>query len=940
MAKLLMDTTAGIMIYKGVTNTLPEPNVSLEGDVWEMGDVFYMLSPDGWIELSSSSGGSGIGSYTNGMTYNTGDIIIGEDNLFYRVDTPFTATEFESDKFNLTQIGVPSVTETDPIFVEWSKNSMQYKGNVDTYESLPPIAGSVIGDVWSVAYNKFYILNKEAQWQQINSDNFSVYENDTNTDYKVGQIILGPDDAFYRVTQEFESTDWDSDKDKLQIVGATGLGIYQSVGTMNANSPDGTVVTSIMTENLYVAQKKNGVYCSLVVRSAPTKTITVLISSQQWYGGGAEQLEHARVILTDAEDFEIDNDNGFGLNVGTNGQVVITNIDTGEQYLIFCSGSASEIGLGITDKYSLIVIPLSEVNIGIPQGDRETGIVTDITLTGNGLPSNPLSAENSLIKKSDIYNLTSEPITKNLLDVSIGDDISNGLLTFPTGGMSFPVSTPLKGIVFENGNYWGCSLDGQTWGLYTSVYDPIYIAYTRNVGWTDTSYTLPDDCVVYSINSNAFLYQAVSQVILNYTPKPIGIDCEWLYNNDLRDEADFETHRRTDVVKWNDTYGTKLDIYELQADDKGLMLGETEFLSGSAFQHTCTDEYGGIIEVTMHNTELDMATVVINGTEVDNLEGMPNNIPITKYYQLKESETIIVNYNVDSAYYTPIITNPNAPYTNAQIDEMMDGHKFNLIGKEIVPSNDTNPANAIYIFKGDTTTSLYGYMNNTASTQIGSMVSGSYNSTIDGTLYIFSISEEDSKNNVNILFEATNTYDPNIWVYMDTVEHDEIFGEKALGDHIENDKGYWATLLSVQNMVTSNQALLMQQQEKINDLSERISILEENPVEPDPVYDMSNPLVLKTPPLIGLLGIEVGGTNLIGSGWTAPSDGMIIVDGASTIGLLTPTWIAVNGNKVAPSGSITVLTLIGSGSSGQFTIKQGDVLTESGMGNVTYYSEI
>ncbi len=159
--------------------------------------------------------------------------------------------------------------------------------------------------------------------------------------------------------------------------------------------------------------------------------------------------------------------------------------------------------------------------------------------------------------------------------------------------------------------------------------------------------------------------------------------------------------------------------------------------------------------------------------------------------------------------------------------------------------------------------------------------------------------------------------------------------------HIENDKGYWATLLEVQNKVTANQALLMQQQTQINDLLVRIATLESAPVPTIPTYDMTNPVILHTPALIGALGLEIGSTGpLVSGSWTAPADGKVVIDGAAAVGLLTTTWIAVNGNKVAPDSSLAVLTLIGGGNSGEFIVKAGDVLTQSGMGNVTYYGVV
>lgn len=159
--------------------------------------------------------------------------------------------------------------------------------------------------------------------------------------------------------------------------------------------------------------------------------------------------------------------------------------------------------------------------------------------------------------------------------------------------------------------------------------------------------------------------------------------------------------------------------------------------------------------------------------------------------------------------------------------------------------------------------------------------------------------------------------------------------------HAQNDQGYWKMLQMALNQITANQALATKLQQQINDLLTRVAVLENSPVPaPEPVYDMTSALTLHTPALLGLLGIEIGSVDLIGTGWTAPGDGLIVIDGASTIGLLTPTWIAVNGVKADPSGAV-VLTLLGSdGSSGEIEISEGDVVTQSGMGNITFYKRI
>lgn len=159
--------------------------------------------------------------------------------------------------------------------------------------------------------------------------------------------------------------------------------------------------------------------------------------------------------------------------------------------------------------------------------------------------------------------------------------------------------------------------------------------------------------------------------------------------------------------------------------------------------------------------------------------------------------------------------------------------------------------------------------------------------------------------------------------------------------HAQNDIGYWNMLQMAMNQITANQALATKAQEQVNDLLARVAVLEDAPApDPEPVYDMTSALTLHTPALLGALGLEIGSINLIGSGWTAPGDGLIVVDGASTIGLLTPVWIAVNGVKADPSGTV-VLTLLGAdGASGEIKIAAGDVITQSGMGNITFYKRI
>lgn len=630
-----------VLILKDYVDTESDlQNISLVefGDVYGVSDTnhLFVYTENGWIDTGSSD--------IDLSNYNT------------------VAQEIELHNQILDEANAYTDSHTSGTIVD----AMRYKGNKNTFEELPAIAASTIGDVWSIANKTFYILDKTAHWTALDNDNFTYYV--VGNQYTEGQIILGPDDVFYRIKENFTSTDWDKDKDLVQVIGATGLGVYRSTGTMSRSDPNGTVICNIVTPTFSIAQKKNGDYCSLAVRSATGTTMTALISTQEWYGTGAEQVMNDRVILTDSSDFIIDPDNGYGAS-GTNGQTLLTNILTGEQFLIFGSGSSSTTGLGFSDKYSLVVIPLNEVNIGIPQGDMEAGVVTDNTLFGDGTPSNPLSAQNSLIKKSDVYVIPSSPVTKSLPDLEIGEDISGGVLTFPSSGVQWPGASPFKAIIFEDASYWGCANNGTSWGLFDATDTMIYEAVGINGVWNDTVYVLPDDKIVYSVNATAFSYVPVGNVNVTYTPPSENIDCEWLYNEDRKDDEDFLVHKNGDISRWVDVYQTQRDTYVLESKVEGKILNDSSQSNPDlSVDFTVTDEFGGLLEVVMSNTEDDYCVVKINDQPIYNMYGMPPNQSITKYYNLNYNDEVNVNMYTTSIY-TPYV--PDIESITSQMYESM-----------------------------------------------------------------------------------------------------------------------------------------------------------------------------------------------------------------------------------------------------------------------------
>ncbi len=161
---------------------------------------------------------------------------------------------------------------------------------------------------------------------------------------------------------------------------------------------------------------------------------------------------------------------------------------------------------------------------------------------------------------------------------------------------------------------------------------------------------------------------------------------------------------------------------------------------------------------------------------------------------------------------------------------------------------------------------------------------------------------------------------------------------KLLNDHIENDKGYWQTQQQNSTNIYSLQQMLLELQKRIVVLENQASI----PAEPTPL-DMSNGTVLHSPPLIGLLGIEIGGIDLVSpltGGWNCPSNGGIVFSDGGLITLLSPEYIEINGVKAAPTGSLVVIKLIGNGDGGEIRVNAGDNIVASGIGNISFYPEL
>ncbi len=140
----------------------------------------------------------------------------------------------------------------------------------------------------------------------------------------------------------------------------------------------------------------------------------------------------------------------------------------------------------------------------------------------------------------------------------------------------------------------------------------------------------------------------------------------------------FDLHKDTDVFRWNDAYNMQKDMIIGDAGSVGLMPNYAALVIDTVSTYTSTDQAGGLMSVSLINGETGYIIISINGTTVYSSEGLPPSINITKYFWLKQNETLTASIAAPIVY-VPFIDDPESIFhimetslanTQAQVQQL------------------------------------------------------------------------------------------------------------------------------------------------------------------------------------------------------------------------------------------------------------------------------
>ncbi len=125
--------------------------------------------------------------------------------------------------------------------------------------------------------------------------------------------------------------------------------------------------------------------------------------------------------------------------------------------------------------------------------------------------------------------------------------------------------------------------------------------------------------------------------------------------------TDLSTHKTTDKFRWQDTYDEQLLSIVRDGESQGLKLAGS--FGGAEYPLTVTDEYGGIIAMQFINPSVSIFyTVYINGQLKYSSEGLPPNIPITKYMMVKNGDVVTSLNNPNILNYNYFVADTDSPF--------------------------------------------------------------------------------------------------------------------------------------------------------------------------------------------------------------------------------------------------------------------------------------
>lgn len=122
-------------------------------------------------------------------------------------------------------------------------------------------------------------------------------------------------------------------------------------------------------------------------------------------------------------------------------------------------------------------------------------------------------------------------------------------------------------------------------------------------------------------------------------------------------------HRTTDKGRWDDVDEFEGEIIDSVINAKGMKLetaGNVDVRPySSSMMYTVTNDLGGLLTVIITNTDTTFGEIYINGILRYSTNGLVSGVPTTKYYPLKDNDTVYVT-NSTSAIFTPYIADPSS----------------------------------------------------------------------------------------------------------------------------------------------------------------------------------------------------------------------------------------------------------------------------------------
>lgn len=202
------------------------------------------------------------------------------------------------------------------------------------------------------------------------------------------------------------------------------------------------------------------------------------------------------------------------------------------------------------------------------------------------------------------------------------------------------------------------------------------VNFEGNLSYTD----LPIGSLVY--DSNGSIGTVITSNSGRIQVETISTISDYITENEFLTQAiiPFTNHRETDIARWSNAYKTERRTMEQNIYAMGGKIDTTQTHNITIPTYNVTDDNGGIIDITTTNHNGQFVTVNINGVLAYTTDGIIDDVPLEKSFQVNNGdvfEVIIPDSSfVSLASITPAVIDPNNPIT--VLRDTMSQNIFNL----------------------------------------------------------------------------------------------------------------------------------------------------------------------------------------------------------------------------------------------------------------------